>query len=1315
MAVQVLLIDPAGTQYDITSRLSEEGLPDLSLQIEDDSGSERMVTGDMTFCGTNHDGWWEETLLWTTEDLHPEDRYDEATALGIWTVQIWKAGALRWDGDVDYASIQFDRKLDHRVVTFSARGILSRYERYNAAKIYRVDPDALAAVTWTTDRKAHARIMTCSATIASLSLAVGDVLHATKLKLNGKVIGQDLPIKATSAEDATLTAYQVRVKKRLKMDLNNEAGVVCTTPYWRGLTPAQLAAKLWDWMGVPAARQHCDYTAQTDDTIPYADWAGKSVADAFDELAKLVPAVNFGRADGYYFQGRDKPLAGKTATNIDALLDARTDGTVWDQFTNLVVVKAKQRTSAQREGSDDVSRRCGGLVYPQNQMEVSTDYAVSGAKLDLIAQALYSWFGSRRRPMEVTVRDDGTVYDLWDPVEVTVLGTPITLYVQEVTEPLRSVDGILSEIQLKLVAAVGVAPTTGDGEMDDQSIDDSDPEPPAIVWFGKDKSNSYWKTGRSLFPAEDSEGRLIRPRQLKEWVPVSDDNEKWELRPTKVLHFMVWRWDQDDPGGRLLGFHLAFWADNGDIDKPDKEKNSRNCILHTDGNYYLPVYLGHKAPHEGTVYAVLEDGRMSAPAEEQGAAPDVPTVAKVLRLSRTFSLTNSGLYAYDPSNGTWALEAPPGVYHIKPDYVPWPVGARFVYGQTGQCLAQLWRRSPDQATCLSVSFDLSATWSLCVLPAGYVINGVGERFVSISEAGNGKTIYAVAMASDGSYHCLRSPDAGATWHEGGTDVHFGNASYPVASPADASRVYVTRLINMINCLFKSEDGGDTFTATTSFPDTTGLPTILAMPQSAGSLLVITTGNNRLWSTTDGGVTWSDNIHPTHATYGLDPVVLLVYDPGDPNTIFCTGRLYDSHSALVGWWFAKSTKGMATVSADWTVYPFLGTAYYPRQIVIDPFNGLNIYISVAGSPFVLVSNDGGITWAPITVPFPGGDDGIFDPDQGLCVFGQIGAAPQDKTPVYAAGYNGANQARSLWESTDEGQSFTRVWQDSSIAMAGPWACLAREPDDATGQTLYRGMEGDAAKVSANEGADWDKWLGLGQKWRKIVAPASSAYAYVVDHPGSLFRTTTRKNSAPIPWLKIGPAGVTLASACFDAGDSKKVYGLGDNGNLYTCLDATANYPEWDAGVATGFAAGNALEVICPSAGVLWVSGVRQVIGGASTVLRHSVDGGATWTTPTDPAVGITQVDVGQLYVSAAGTLFVLSSAGTLGLWRSTDAGVTWTHPYSALKCYGIAAIPSLGGGLFMGCDGLIQLSGDDGTTWTPGGSTGDVSKKFLAVC
>ncbi len=693
---------------------------------------------------------------------------------------------------------------------------------------------------------------------------------------------------------------------------------------------------------------------------------------------------------------------------------------------------------------------------------------------------------------------------------------------------------------------------------------------------------------------------------------------------------------------------------------------------------------------------------------------ETPMQALVLRLSRTFSLANSGIYSYDPSTSAWAPTNPPGVYHIKTDYPAWPVGARFIYGQAGQFLLQLWRRSPDQATCLSVSMDKSGTWALCVLPAGYLINGVGERFVDISEAGNGKTIYVVARDSGGAYHCLRSPDAGATWHIGATDVHFYNASYPVASPADAMTVYVTRVVNLVNCLFKSEDGGDNFTQMASFPDTTQLPCILAMPQSAGSLIVLEVNPPLMWRTGDGGATYSADIRPISATYSLSPRPILARDPSDPETIYTAGRLFDSHSALVGWWFAVSHKGMATVSADWTVYTYTDHTYYPMQIIVDPLNPLNIYISVPGAPFVLISNDGGVTWTEAT-GFPGGDDGIYDPDQGLCVFGEIGAPPQDRVPIYALGYNGAQHTRSLWDSTDDGDSWARYWQDASITMTGPWAAIAREPDDTTGQTIYRGMEGVGVKVSSNKGEDSDNWLTLGSKWRKILVPPSSSYGYVVDNPGSLFRTATRKNTPPILWQKIAPPGVTAASACYDPSDPKTLHLLGDDGLVYTTLDATAITPAWDAGQPTGFTTSNAQEIICPASGVLWVVGKREVIDGTSTVIRHSVDGAATFTNPTDPNVGITSLDIGQVFVTASGALIVLSSNGTPGLWRSPDAGVTWTNPYMGVKCYGVAPMPDDAGSLVLGCDGVIQLSSDDGVTWVAGGSTGDVNKKFLAVC
>ncbi len=115
----------------------------------------------------------------------------------------------------------------------------------------------------------------------------------------------------------------------------------------------------------------------------------------------------------------------------------------------------------------------------------------------------------------------------------------------------------------------------------------------------------------------------------------------------------------------------------------------------------------------------------------------------------------------------------------------------------------------------------------------------------------------------------------------------------------------------------------------------------------------------------------------------------------------------------------------------------------------------------------------------------------------------------------------------------------------------------------------------------------------------------------------------------------------------------------------------------------------------------------LVGTGSGSIYRSADGGATWT-PAAKALGHGVLAI-QFSPFKAGTVL----AGTRGgLWKSTDAGVTWAKqasiPNTTVRSFGFARSLTL-----VGADGGL-FSSRDGSTWSPYLSFAPLNLSAIAV-
>ena len=167
------------------------------------------------------------------------------------------------------------------------------------------------------------------------------------------------------------------------------------------------------------------------------------------------------------------------------------------------------------------------------------------------------------------------------------------------------------------------------------------------------------------------------------------------------------------------------------------------------------------------------------------------------------------------------------------------------------------------------------------------------------------------------------------------------------------------------------------------------------------------------------------------------------------------------------------------------------------------------------------------------------------------------------------------------------------------------------------------------------------------------PNGSAGAIAVDGAGSAYVTGTSNSSEPATATQsFGPAGNTQAMAFKVSPDgSRKVYETSLGGSVGSSGAAIAVN-----GAGEAYVAGSTSSVDFPL-----VNPFQSTLG--ARPLWKSADGGATWA----PMDGLPFAQPEQLVVDPTNPTTLYALTADLGIFKSTDAGATWTSANSGLGC------------------------------------------------
>lgn len=468
-------------------------------------------------------------------------------------------------------------------------------------------------------------------------------------------------------------------------------------------------------------------------------------------------------------------------------------------------------------------------------------------------------------------------------------------------------------------------------------------------------------------------------------------------------------------------------------------------------------------------------------------------------------------------------------------------------------------------------------------------------------------------------------------------------------------------------LWKTTDGGNTWSTTTDFLAAIGISDIAVDPQNPDNIYIATgdgygyesgvdfwggTYSAGILKSADGGMTWN----PAGLTYTQNQGIIiqrLVINPSDPQVLLAATR--------TGVW--RTADGGTTWTKVRTGHYYDIEFNTANDSIVYAANGYNIYKSA----------DMGQNWSLIT--------------SALCSGGRqsIAVTPSNPNVIYSMCESG-----NFYKSSDGGVTFTQQ-NNSSVTFYGYYDNVLAVSPLNENKVLVGGLE---LGMSADGGQTWsiiDNWYGWPNASychadkKDIAFHPDNGNDIFICNDGGIFKTTDNGNSYTD--LSSGIAISQFYRLGGAAADENIVYcGQQDNGVV------KKDYGNWDMKVfADGMECivdysnpGNVLVMtqngqlnlsndggqnwadVTPSSGS-WITPIAyhptdpSVVFAAYEQLYKSTDGGWNWVPAGNPTNN-TAMDVLTIAPSDPDYIY----AGTIdNLFRTTDGGLNWQKISSPL--------------------------------------------------
>ncbi|MFN8179747.1 MAG: FlgD immunoglobulin-like domain containing protein [bacterium] len=589
-------------------------------------------------------------------------------------------------------------------------------------------------------------------------------------------------------------------------------------------------------------------------------------------------------------------------------------------------------------------------------------------------------------------------------------------------------------------------------------------------------------------------------------------------------------------------------------------------------------------------------------------------------------------------------------------------------------------RESEPAEEPSEFFHLQRAWPEHEIPAGAYARAVDEA----------RTLRAASLAR------RTSP---VPWQASGPTNVGGRVTAIAVDPTNASRIWIGAADGGV---FRTTNGGTNWTPLLDSFGGLSIGALAAHPTLPGVLLAGTGEANTsgdsydgigMLKTTDGGDTWALSGLPASQRIGR-----IAWDVTNPSII---------HVAVAGGQYTKSPDRGVYRSTDggatWQQTLFVSDSTSAIDVVIDPTNGSKVYAAmwermrfannrIVSGPTsgIYRSTDGGTTWAEMTTGVPITND--------VARIG-LAVAPSLPSTVYAV-YSrySASQGTFLdgvYKSVNSGASWAKV---SNTSIGNPYSSYGwyfgeiRVAPTNPNLVLVLGVP---LMRSTNGGIAWSDITGaqhvdMHDLW---IDPANAAH-WISGNDGGLYLTSTSGSS----WTQAPDLPITQFYALtVDPQLPQRLIGGTQDNSTPRTLTGALN--DWDVLIGgDGFTA-----IVDPTNsnviyGETQYGDLEKTTNGFSfgTVFDGTgTDGRANWSMP----VVMAPSDHLTLY------------AGTWRVWRTTNAGSTWTAispdltdgPGGGNLVFGtlttLAVAPSAPGTIWAGADdGNVRVTTNGGGTW-----------------
>lgn len=568
---------------------------------------------------------------------------------------------------------------------------------------------------------------------------------------------------------------------------------------------------------------------------------------------------------------------------------------------------------------------------------------------------------------------------------------------------------------------------------------------------------------------------------------------------------------------------------------------------------------------------------------------------------------------------------------------------------------------------------------------------------------------------DGVY---KTTDGGKTW----TNVGLGDTRHigrVLVHPTNPDVVYVAALghlwgPNKERGLFRSTDGGRTWTNTKFVDEDTGFVDLVMDPASPGTLYAASYQRRRtpfgfsgggpgsaIWKTTDGGASWRRLTDGLPREGSLGRIGLAVYRR-DPRILFALvehekeGGTYRSEDRGETWKKVSDTNPRPS---------------YYSKIHVDPNNDQRLWVLGAN---MYTSEDGGKTFRSDLVQRIHGD------------FHALWIDPTDSDRMLLGSDGGIHVSQDRGRTWDFINTFPLAqFYEIGVDMKRPY-------------TVYGGLQdngswGGPSRTLWQQGIGNEDWfrVGGGDGFFVVVDPTDPDILYSESQNGTLFRMHL-KTFETRPITPEAPPGERYrfnwnSPILISPHDPETVYfggnrlfGSKDRGETWSLVtpDLTTNVAR-DPMPIFGKVAKDLLSrhdgvvhyatitTVAESplrAGVLWV-------GTDDGLVQVSRDGGATWTNVTAKIPGVpkgTYVSRVEASRAGEGTAYVAFDGHRADdyapyLLRTEDFGQTWTRLTADLPPHAgtvnvVREYPRDASVLFLGTEHGLFVSWDRGGRW-----------------